>query len=325
MQVAITGGTGMIGTWLANVLRDRGDEVVVLTRATPAGPHEMQWDPARGVVDVHRLEGFDALVHLSGAPVADRPWTRMRRQVLRDSRVAATDVLVDSLERLDAPPRVFLGAGGLGLYGDTGDTTVDESAPAGTGFLAELSADWEEAHDRARILGARVVVLRLATVLSPTGGVFPLMVQPFRLGLGGWLGDGQQFTAWVSIRDVVGSILHLLDDGEARGAYNCTSPEPVRMAEWCGALGRVLGRRTTTHAPEWVLRGAFGELADALLLASLRAVPRRLEESGYTFIDPDPEATFRWLVQTLDAMPPDIARHKVSRRRRRRGSGRAGR
>jgi uncharacterized protein (TIGR01777 family) len=282
--------------------------VLILTRSAPSKPGEVQWHPTRGVVEPGRLDGVDAVVNLAGAPIADRPWTRARRRELRESRVLATEVLIESLAKRPKPPKVFVGVGHLGLFGDRGDDILDDDEPQGEGFLAELSASWERAQLSATRLGARTSVLRMSIVLSATGGVFPLMVKPFRLGFGGWLGNGKQWTSWVSIRDATGALMHLLDDPRCSGAYNGTVPQPVRNKEWCRALGRALRRPVMTHAPKWALRGAIGDLADDLFLASLRPVPRRLQQAGYRFVDPEIEPTFRWLVDELDRPDSESSR-----------------
>lgn len=313
----------MLGTWMANALRDRGDEVWVVTRGNPATEHELTWTMSRGVADVRRLEGMDAVVNLIGAPIADRPWTKMRRRVIRESRLDATRVIVGSLERLDAPPRTYVGVGHLGIYGDRGETILDESDEPGEGFLAELAGDWERAHlAAAEGLGARGAVARMAVSLAPTGGVFPLMLQPFRVGLGGWLGDGRQYLPWVGIRDAVGAMTFLLDDPAQQGVYNVCVPEPTRQKDWAKALGRAIDKPVVRNAPKWALRGALGELANNLFLASIRAVPGRLQRAGYRFQDTDAEETFRWLVHHFENPEDGTGRNRP---RRRRGGARIGR
>ncbi len=290
----------MIGSWLARALRERGDEVLILTRRRARTPDAITWDPKRKVSDLQRLEGLHAIVQLSGAPLADRPWTRQRRTVLWDSRIEATQTLRQSLSELDRPPKVWVGAGGIGFYGDRDEAVLDESMPAGTGFLADLAVAWEESQlQAAEALDARGAVLRMSIVLSPSGGAFPLMVKPFQMGIGGWLGNGRQYTSWISIRDAVAAFLHLIDDPSSQGPFNGTIPEPTPNKEWFRALGRVLHRPVMTHAPKWALRGALGELADDLFLASVRATPRKLLDAGFTFRDADAEATFAWLVDAL--------------------------
>jgi uncharacterized protein (TIGR01777 family) len=299
LRYAIVGGTGMIGTSLANALAARGDEVLVITRRAPRSDRELQWDPARGLTSPRRLEGVDAVFNLAGAPIADRPWTTQRRKLLRDSRVRATETLLSSFEQLERPPRAFVGVGGLGLFGDRGEDWLDDDEPPGAGFLAELCVAWEHAQLSAEQHGCRAAVLRMSVVLSPTGGAFPLMVRPFRY-VGGWLGDGRQYTPWISIRDAVGALIHLADHDRCRGAFNGTVPDPPHNKEWLKALGRVMHRPVMTHAPKWALRGALGELADGLLIASIRARPRKLLDTGYTFVDTDAEPTFQWLLERLE-------------------------
>ncbi|MCB9678778.1 MAG: TIGR01777 family protein [Alphaproteobacteria bacterium] len=290
----------MIGTHLAAALRERGDEVWILTRRDPKEEFHVQWDPTRGIQGVARLEGLDGVFNLTGAPIADRPWTKKRREILHDSRIAATEVILESLAQLDQRPGFFIGAGGLGLFGDCGDAEIPDDAEPGTGFLAELSRDWEVAHLAAsEVLGCRAAVLRMTIVLSASGGAFPLMVLPFRYGIGGWLGNGQQYTSWISDRDCIAAFLFVAGHDDLAGAFNATVPDPVRNKEWCKALGRALNRPVMTHAPKWALRGALGELANDLFLASIRAVPKRLTEAGFTFEDTDPEATFARLAALL--------------------------
>lgn len=288
----------MLGGHLAALLRARGDEVWIVTRNAPSQEHELQWDRQKGIHDVKKLEGLDVLFNLTGAPIADRPWTTKRRETLRDSRIASTEALYESLAKLDAPPRAYIGAGQLGIFGNRDDDVVGDDEPrAETGFLAELSSDWEDTHLAAtERIGARAAVLRMSIVLSHTGGVFPLMVMPFRVGIGGWLGHGRQYTSWVSDRDAAAAFVFVADHDELDGAFNCTVPEPVQNKEWFKALGRALSRPVMTHAPRWALRGALGEFANDLLIASLRAVPQRLLAAGFTFQDTDAEQTFRRLV-----------------------------
>lgn len=300
MRVAITGGTGMIGAALAEALRSRGDEVWVFTRSQPRSSHDIQWNPSRPISGVRHLEGLDAVVNLCGAPLATRPWTRTRRHVLVASRVDATHQLIQSLASLSHPPRALIGAGLLGRFGDRGEAWIDDDDPVSTGFLAELASSWEDANLGAgKAWGARVAVLRMALVLGGAGA-FPLMVLPFRHGFGGWLGDGRQYTAWLSLDDAVGAFLHLIDHPDAEGGFNGSVPDPVPNRAWCEALGRALGKPVKTHAPKWALRGALGELANGVFLASCRARPRKLIEAGFRFRDPEVEPVFRRLAAGLD-------------------------
>lgn len=287
MKVLIPGGTGLIGRAVGEALRARGDEVIVLTRQASRRPDHVRWDPSRGV-PVRALEGVDAVFHLVGAPLATRPWTQARREVLRASRIDATRALAASLERLDAPPRHWIGVSTIGRFGDCGDRWVTPDTPRGTGFLAQLAEDWEQAQQAAAArLDARIAWVRLGTVLTARGGVLPLLLPPFRHGFGGWIGDGSQYTPWIGMDDAVGALLHLLDDPAARGAFHGVSPEPILHRAWCEAIGEAVGRPVRGPVQGWAVRGALGELADALLLASVRTRPARLVDRGYRFREPD--------------------------------------
>jgi len=314
-KVAITGGTGMMGTILADSLRNRGDEVFIIGRGASKGPRQIRWNPKRGIEGASVLDGLDTVFHLAGAPIADRPWTQSRRKVLRESRVDSAITLQRELAKLSRPPKTYIGVGSLGLFGDCGEQIVDDDATHGDGFLAELSRDWEDAHFGARSLGCRVAVLRMSIVLSPTGGAFPLMVKPFRLGIGGWLGNGKQYTSWISVRDAVAALIFLMDNENATGGFNGTAPESCRNKLWFKALGRVLNRPVLTHAPKWALRGALGDLADELFLASIRPVPRKLLQAGFKFQDHDIEQTFQWLISELDNNGPLMRLQPTTRRR----------
>ncbi|MEM6928118.1 MAG: TIGR01777 family oxidoreductase, partial [Myxococcota bacterium] len=277
LRYAIAGGTGLIGRHLASSLRERGDEVWVLTRQRPTHAHEIQWDPVKGF-NPSSLEGIDGVFDLVGEHLADRPWTKQRRRKLVDSRVQATETLLESLANLDQPPGVFVGVSSLGYFGDRGDGFVDDEDPPGTGFLADLCVEWERAQLSAtETLGARTSLLRMSVVLAADGGAFPLMVRPFHY-VGGWLGNGRQYSPWITIRDAVGALLHLADHDDCAGPFNGTVPTPITNKAWLKALGRVMHRPVGGIAPKWALKGAFGELAESLLLASIRAKPRKLLE-----------------------------------------------
>ena len=304
----------MLGTWLTQRLRGRGDEVFVITRRAPRDEHEIQWDPTKGISQVRALDRLDGVFNLGGAPLADRPWTKQRRRVLFDSRVRSTETLIGSLSQLDAPPKVFVGVSSLGIFGDRGDDILADDEPPGAGFLAEMCVAWEHAQLSADTIGCRSALLRMSVVLSTTGGAFPLMVAPFRY-LGGWLGHGRQYTPWISVDDAIGAMIHLADHDQCKGAFNGTVPDPTHNKEWLKALGRVMQRPVVTHAPRWLLRGALGELADSLLIASIRAVPRNLLASGYVFVDTDAEETFRKLIGSMspdfDAAIPQVPATEV--------------
>jgi uncharacterized protein len=286
MRVAVTGSSGLIGTALAGDLRRGGHEVAPLVRRPP-GPGEIRWDPraADGGLDPGALDGIDAVVHLSGAPIAGGRWTESRKRILRASRVQSTQALVAALTAAKNPPPVLLSGSAIGWYGDTGQREVDESAPAGTGFLADLVRDWEAAAQPARDAGVRVVNLRSGVVLSRRGGMLGLLRPLFQLGLGARMGPGDQFLSWISLTDHVSAVRYLLDHAEIDGPVNLTAPSPVTNAAFTAALARALHRPTVLWVPAPVLQIGAGEMSTELL-GSHRVLPRRLTEAGFAFRHP---------------------------------------
>jgi uncharacterized protein len=284
MRVAITGASGLIGTALAEALLGDGQQVIRLVRRPPRQPGEIRWDPraADGGLDPAAFDGVDAVVHLSGAPIAGGRWTPARKQELRASRVQSTRALVAALVKAPGPPAVLLSGSAVGWYGDTGTREVDEYAPAGTGFLADLVSDWEAAALPARQAGLRVANLRSGIVLSRRGGVLGPLVPLFRLGLGARLGPGSQFISWISVTDHVAAVRYLLDHPGIDGPVNLTAPAPVTNAEFTAALARTLGRPAVLRVPAPVLRAGLGE-ASGELLGSQRILPRRLLAAGFAF------------------------------------------
>jgi uncharacterized protein len=287
MRVAITGSSGLIGSALVAALRADGQQVTRLVRHSPRQPGEVRWDPqiVGGRIAPGVLDGVDAVVNLSGAPIAGRPWTQARKQVLRASRIQSTTALVSALVRAERPPPVLLSGSAVGWYGDTGDREVDESAPAGTGFLADLVRDWEAAAQPAREAGIRVVTLRSGIVLSRRGGMLGPLLPLFRLGLGAQIGDGSQYISWISVTDHVAAVRYLLDHADIDGPVNLTAPVPVTNAEFTAELARTLRRPALLRVPAPVLRFGLGELSGELL-ASQRVVPRRLLQAGFAFRSP---------------------------------------
>jgi hypothetical protein len=283
MRVAVTGSSGLIGTALSGALRQDGHEVIPLVRRPP-GPGEIRWDPqaADGGLPPGALDGVDAVVHLSGAPIAGGRWTAARKQMLRASRVQSTQALVTALAAAKSPPQVLLSGSAVGWYGDTGDRAVDETAPAGTGFLAGLVRDWESAARPARDAGVRVVNLRSGVVLSRQGGMLGLLTPFFRLGLGARMGSGSQFLSWISLTDHVAAVRFLLGQAGIDGPVNLTAPAPVTNAVFTAALARALHRPALLWVPAPALQLGAGEMSSELL-GSTRALPRRLTEAGFAF------------------------------------------
>jgi uncharacterized protein (TIGR01777 family) len=288
MQVFVTGSSGLIGSTLVPALRGAGYEVVRMIRRPPANPGEIEWRPDAPTFDRTVLEGAEAVVHLAGENIAGR-WTAGKKQRIRDSRVQGTHVLADTFAGLERPPRVFVGASAIGYYGDRGDVSLDEDAPPGDGFLPEVCQAWEAAADPLRRAGVRVAHVRLGLVLSGDGGALGKMLLPFKLGAGGVVGSGRQYWSWVTIDDVVGAILHVLASDQLSGPINTVAPNPVTNREFTKTLGRVLHRPTIVPMPRFAAKLALGQMADELLLASARVVPRRLETSGYAFRYPELE------------------------------------
>lgn len=287
-RVAVTGASGLIGGALCAALRAEACEVRRLVRGAPASAGEVEWDPAAGRIDPDGLEGLDAVVHLAGENIAGGRWTPERRERILRSRVDGTALLARTLAALRRPPRVLLSGSAVGYYGDRGDEPLDETAPPGAGFLAEVCRAWEGAAEPARAAGIRVVHLRTGVVLSRRGGALPRMAAPFRRFVGGPIGGGRQWVSWIALDDEVGAIRHLMQAEDVAGPVNLVAPRPVPNAELARALGRALHRPAVVPTPAAALRLLFGEMA-AVLLDSTRAVPRALERSGYVFRHPELE------------------------------------
>jgi uncharacterized protein (TIGR01777 family) len=295
-RIAITGASGFVGSALATALRADGREVVALARGT-AGPGSVAWDPATGAVDVRALGAVDAVVHLAGENIAGARWTAARKRAIADSRGPVTERLCRALAALPAPPRVLVSASAIGIYGDRGDERLDEDSPAGSGFLADVARAWEAATTPARDAGVRVVNLRIGLVLDGRGGALPRMLLPFRLGLGGRLGHGRQWTSWITRHDLLRAIRCVLADTALHGPVLAVSPQPVTNATFAQALGRALHRPALLPAPAFALRLLLGEMADALLLASQRCVPTRLLAHGFAFDHADVDSALRAALQ----------------------------
>lgn len=285
MTIIVTGSSGLLGAALVEALRDDGARVVRLVRRAPEGDDEAFWNSAKGVVDQAALEGAEAVIHLAGAGIGDRRWNEDHKRELVRSRVEGTRTLAGALAGLSAKPAVLLSSSAIGFYGDTGDAAVDETAPAGEGFLArEVVVPWEAETAPAEEAGIRVVRLRTGLALSGRGGMLSRILPVFRTGLGAPLGSGRQYWSWISIDDWVLAVQHILKNPEISGPVNVTAPEPVTNAEFTKALGAALHRPTMPLAvPGFVLRAAIGEFAEEGVLTGQRVLPRRLLDSGYAF------------------------------------------
>jgi uncharacterized protein len=282
MRILVTGSTGLVGSDLVPFLTTGGHRVVRLVRAPIAsGEEEVFWEPTRGQFDSSQLEGLDAVVHLAGENIAGRRWNGAQKARIRDSRVKGTRLLCETLARLPRPPRMLVTASAIGIYGERGDAWLSEASTSGDGFLAEVCRDWEAATEPAAAAGIRVVSLRFGIILSPKGGALAKMLTPFRLGMGGRIGSGRQWMSWIAIDDVLGVICHALATDSLHGPVNAVAPDPVTNHEFTKTLGRVLRRPSLVPMPGFMARLGFGEMANELLLASMRVESRVLLESKY--------------------------------------------
>ena len=288
LRVLITGSSGLIGAALGTSLERGGHQVARLVRRPPESAVETAWDPAAGRIDAHALAGFDAVIHLAGENIGAGRWTAARRQRIRDSRVASTALLCGALASLRRPPKVLVSASAIGYYGDS-DGAADESAPAGTGFLSEVTAAWEQAAEPARAAGIRVAHARLGPVLSREAGMLKRLLPVFRLGAGGVVGGGRQPISWIGLDDAVRALGFLMSNEQAHGAFNVVAPEPATNREFTRTLAAVLRRPAFAPVPGIAIRLLFGEMGDQLILKGKAVVPARLTEFG-----------FRWLEPTLD-------------------------
>ncbi len=299
-QVALSGSGGLIGSSLSRQLIATGRCVRPLIRQSLANSDEkadsakgIRWDPEHGLHDPSELNGIGCFVHLAGHSIAGFRWTAAEKKRIRDSRVAATRRMVEQICQLESPPASVISASAVGIYGDCGQQIVDEQCPAANEFLADVASDWEDACQPLRSMGIRVAHPRFGIVLSSQGGALGKALPIFRWYLGGRLGSGQQYWSWISLQDCVRALVWLIETETACGAYNVVSPEPVTNGEFTRTLARALHVPAMLPAPAWALRMVAGEMADALLLCSCRAVPSRLVGEGFTFEQPQLPAYLR--------------------------------
>ena len=306
MRIVIAGGTGFVGSPLAEVYAEEGHDVRVLTRSLADG--ESRHDPGTGKPGITRVgwrptgeagrltqvvDGADAVVNLAGESIGDTRWTPQRKAQLRDSRILATRSLAAAIGAAAAPPRVLVNSSAVGYYGPSGDEPKTEHSPAGTSFLSDLAADWEAEARKAERAGTRVVLLRTGLVLDKAGGALPKMVTPFRFFVGGPLGSGRQYISWIHRHDVVEMIRWIIETPGVSGPVNATAPHPVTNRDFARALGRALRRPSLFPAPAFALRLMAGEMADPLLLTGQRVVPTVAQSHGYHFRYPELDIALR--------------------------------
>lgn len=301
LTVAITGASGLVGSNLRHFLTTGGHEVVSLVRdSRKMRPGDVFWNPATGVLDEKALRRVDAVVHLAGTSIASGRWTDERKRAIKQSRIRGTDLIARTLATMRNGPRVLISASAVGFYGDRGSEALNESSPAGRGFLAEVCRGWEGATEPAERAGIRVVKLRMGVVLSPSGGALGQMLLPFKFGAGGRLGSGKQYMSWIDLDDLVGLIYHTLYDESLRGPVNATAPTPVPNATFTSALGRALGRPTVVPVPAFAVKAAFGELGTEALLWGQRVMPEKVLGTDFDFFYEGVEESLRFQLGRID-------------------------
>jgi uncharacterized protein (TIGR01777 family) len=298
MRVAVSGASGLIGSALVRSLQSDDHEVLRLVRGEPRtpAPDEVRWNPTAGYVDIERLEGLDAVVHMAATnPVT--PWLGRLQDSFCESRVDGTGTISAALAQLTTPPQVFVCGSAIGYYGDGGDAWLDETSPVGSGFAASVVRDWEAAADPARAAGIRVVHARTGLVMTRRGGILPLVTLPFRLGVGGKIGPGTQYWSGISLADEVSALRFMVVHPELSGPVNVAAPNPATNAEWSELIGRALHRPTAVTVPRFLLKIADQPLDDQateMLLFSQRIKPAALLSAGFEFAHPDPPSILEW-------------------------------
>ncbi|NNE67545.1 MAG: TIGR01777 family protein [Pyrinomonadaceae bacterium] len=287
MKILITGASGLVGTALSKALE--GHEIYRLSRSEPKSDFDIQWDAYEGFSkeEAEKLEGMEAVVHLAGEDVAGGSWTAERKARIRDSRVKGTRTLVKALSKLENPPSIFIGASAIGFYGDRGNEIVTEESNPGTGFLGDVCVAWEEETEQAAKFADRLVILRIGLVLSKDGGALEKMLTPFRYGVGGTVGSGEQWMAWIALDDLVKIIVEALESDKLQGVYNATAPNPVQNKDFTASLAGQLSRPAFIPVPAFGVKLVFGEMGERLLLEGSRVIPRRLEQAGFKFDFPE--------------------------------------
>jgi uncharacterized protein len=320
MKVIIAGSSGLVGTALVDALAANGDSVVRLARSGSGARKEVAakgsrpfagekaerqkgrdgnilsvaWNPTTCDLEGQpfgdeqsKVEGADAVVNLAGASIAGEHWTKERKALIQSSRVHITRELVCSLEKLDAPPKIFVCASAIGYYGNRGDEALTEESKPGEDFLGRVCQEWEAEAVKAETLRIRTVRARFGVILAKNGGALPQMMRPFKFGAGGRIGSGQQWMSWITLQDVVSFIRYALENRAISGAVNVVAPNPVRNADFARTLGHAMHRPAILPTPAFALEFMFGEMAEALLLSSQRVLPARLGQLGYRFLHPD--------------------------------------
>lgn len=296
--ILITGASGLIGSALTKALEADGHKVLRAVRENVQNPQEeIHWSPVLGEIDQQKLEGIDSIVHLAGANIAGKRWTESYKKQILESRTKGTSLISEAIAKMQRKPRAFVCASAIGYYGDRGTTELDETSSPGGDFLAEVCLQWERASLPAQEAGIRTVNTRIGVVLSPNGGALKTMLLPFKMGVGGVIGDGKQTMSWIALDDVVGAMQFALAHDTLSGPVNLVSPEWVTNREFTKTLGKVLGRPTVLPMPAFAAKLAFGEMAEALLLSSTRVIPQRLVAEGFAFQYPQLKTAIEHLLK----------------------------
>ena len=294
MKILISGASGLVGKHLIPTLLAKGHEVYKLVRKTPHGIDEIQWDAETGFSDAEqaKLERFDAVIHLAGDNVASENWSNEKKRKIKDSRVVGTRVLVNALKQTINPPKHFISASAIGIYGNRGAEMLNETSAEGTGFLPEVCAAWEAEIEKAESF-ARVAFLRIGVVLARDGGALEKMLTPFKFGVGGTVGNGKQYMSWIALDDLIRIFHFILDDDNSRGAFNAVAPDAATNEEFTKTLGKVLNRPTILPLPEFAIKLLFGEMGETLLLEGARVYPQKLLDAKFNFDYPTLESAMK--------------------------------
>jgi len=292
MKIAIAGASGLIGSALIPILQSDGNQITRLVRSSPKAG-EIEWHPNQDEVSTQSLQGFDVIINLAGENIAGGRWTDEQKRKIRDSRVNGTHLLSEAIAKMNSKPKAFICASATGIYGDRDDEVLDEQSESGGGFLAGVCREWEKATEPANKAGVRVVNLRFGPILARDGGMLSKLLTPFKMGMGGKVGSGKQYISWIALDDAVSAIKLAIDRQTIHGPLNVVSPNPVTNEEFTKTLGHVLNRPTALAMPAFAARLAFGEMADEMLLASQKVMPKKLTSAGFQFQYPQLEAAMR--------------------------------
>lgn len=298
MNILIAGASGLVGTHLIPFLSSQGHTVKKLVRShRQLASNEIAWDPSNGILNPKDLEGIDAVINLAGENIADSRWNENKKKKIRDSRVLSTKLLVKIFSEMERPPELLINASATGFYGSRGDEILTEESSNGTGFLAHVCREWEEAAEAANHAGMRVACLRFGVVWSLQGGALKKMLIPFRLGLGGVLGSGKQYMSWIAMDELLDIIALVLVQKSLKNAINAVTPNPVTNFEFTKTLGSILQRPTLLSVPEIALRVLLGEMADEMFLSSTRVIPAKLQKMNYQFKYPELKQALEHLLE----------------------------